>query len=59
VIAVSRTVTIVSAIDRVAPYLSDFTTTAQWDPHTAECARLQDGPVRGRGPRCPQGRNGY
>lgn len=45
-ITVRRTVTANVAIDRVAPYLSDFATTERWDPHTARCRRLDDGPVR-------------
>jgi len=30
----------------VAAYLSDFTNTANWDPHTEECVRLDNGPLR-------------
>ena len=42
----SRSVTVDRPIDRVAAFLSDFTTTAQWDPHTASCHRLDSGPLR-------------
>ena len=45
-ITVRRTVAVNVAIDRVAPYLSDFATTERWDPHTARCTRLDDGPIR-------------
>ena len=29
----------------VAPFLTDFTTTAEWDPHTQACSAVGDGPV--------------
>jgi len=38
-----RTVTVPTPIGRVAPYLSDFATTEEWDPHTESCRRLDDG----------------
>jgi hypothetical protein len=41
-ITVRRTVVVPAPLDRVAPYLSDFSTTERWDPHTARCTRLQD-----------------
>ena len=42
-IRVERTVTVDRPLDAVAHYLSDFRTTAQWDPHTAECTREDSG----------------
>lgn len=42
----SRTVTTDQPVEKVAAFLSDFTTTAQWDPHTVSCTRLDDGPLR-------------
>jgi carbon monoxide dehydrogenase subunit G len=41
----SRTVTTSQPVDKVAEFLSDFTTTAEWDPHTVSCTRLDDGPL--------------
>lgn len=41
-ITTRRTVVVPAPRDRVAPYLSDFSTTERWDPHTARCTRLQD-----------------
>jgi uncharacterized protein YndB with AHSA1/START domain len=41
----SRSVTVDRPIDKVARYLSDFSTTAEWDPHTASCRRLDSGPL--------------
>jgi carbon monoxide dehydrogenase subunit G len=38
-------VTTSQPVDKVADFLSDFTTTAEWDPHTTSCRRLDDGPV--------------
>lgn len=29
----------------VADYILDFTTSAEWDPHTVSCRRLDDGPL--------------
>jgi hypothetical protein len=46
VITVERTVTTHSNLERVASYLSDFTTTAERDPNTTACRHLDDGPVR-------------
>ena len=37
-----RAVWIDAPTDIVAAYLCDFTTTAQWDPHTLSCRRLSD-----------------
>jgi Polyketide cyclase / dehydrase and lipid transport len=45
VIIVTRTVHTAAPADRVAAYLSDFTTSATWDPHTAACRRVDDGPL--------------
>ncbi|MCW2527255.1 MAG: Polyketide cyclase/dehydrase [Pseudonocardiales bacterium] len=42
----SRDVTVDRPINAVAAYLCDFTTTAQWDPHTVSCRRLDDGPLQ-------------
>jgi carbon monoxide dehydrogenase subunit G len=42
---ISRTVTVDRPVDKVAAYLSDFSTSAEWDPHTVSCRRLNDGPV--------------
>jgi uncharacterized protein YndB with AHSA1/START domain len=36
----SRTVWTTTPVERVAAFLSDFTTTAEWDPHTVSCTRL-------------------
>jgi carbon monoxide dehydrogenase subunit G len=33
-------------IEQVATYLCDFTTTADWDPHTVRSSRRDSGPVR-------------
>jgi len=44
-IRVERTVTVDRPVDEVAKYLSDFRTTAQWDPHTASCERTDTGPL--------------
>lgn len=41
----SRTVTVDRPVEKVAAYLSDFTTTAEWDPHTVSCRRLDSGPL--------------
>ncbi len=41
----SRSVTVDQPVDKVAAYLSDFTSTADWDPHTVSCRRLDDGPL--------------
>ena len=40
-----RSLTVSTPLERVAGYLSDLTTTTQWDPHTVRCRRLDDGPV--------------
>ena len=44
-VTATRTVTADQPIDKVAAFLSDFTTTAEWDPHTVSCTQLDDGPV--------------
>jgi hypothetical protein len=44
-ITVERQIRTDRATDLVAHYLSDFRTTAQWDPHTVECTRLDTGPL--------------
>lgn len=41
----SRTVAVPRPLTRVAAYLEDFTSSAQWDPHTVSCRRLDEGPV--------------
>lgn len=41
----SRSVTVDRPIEKVAAFLSDFTSTAEWDPHTESCRRLDDGPL--------------
>jgi Polyketide cyclase / dehydrase and lipid transport len=43
VIEVVRSVRTTCPLDVVADYLSDFTTSAEWDPHTAACSRVGDG----------------
>jgi hypothetical protein len=43
---VSRTVTVDRELPVVAAFLSDFATSARWDPHTVSCRRLDDGPLR-------------
>lgn len=45
-ITVERSVDSDHAVAVVSAYLSDFTTTATWDPHTRSCTRLDDGPLR-------------
>jgi hypothetical protein len=42
-ITAERQVATAAPLSKVAAYLSDFTNTADWDPHTEECV-----PVRGR-----------
>ena len=42
----SRTVTVARPVEIVAAYLSDFSTSADWDPHTVSCRRLDEGPLR-------------
>lgn len=43
---ISRTVETLTSIDQVFPYLSDFTTTTEWDPGTVETRRVSgDGGV--------------
>lgn len=37
----SRTVWTAAPVERVAAFLSDFTTSAQWDPHTVSCTRTE------------------
>lgn len=41
----SRSVTVAQPVSRVADFLSDFSTSAEWDPHTVSCRRLDDGPL--------------
>jgi hypothetical protein len=43
--ATSRTVIVDRPVDKVAAYLSDFSTSAEWDPHTVTCRRLDAGPL--------------
>lgn len=42
----SRTVTVQRDRAAVADFILDFTTSAQWDPHTVRCERLDDGPLQ-------------
>lgn len=43
---IARTVETATPIDRVFPYLADFTTAAQWDPNTSKVERTSgDGGV--------------
>jgi hypothetical protein len=39
-----RSLTVSTPLERVADYLSDLTTSTQWDPHTVACVGLDDGP---------------
>lgn len=41
----SRVVTVAQPIEKVSAFLSDFSTTAEWDPHTKSCTRMDAGPV--------------
>lgn len=42
----SRTVSVDQPVEKVSAYLSDFTTSQEWDPHTVSCSRLDgDGPL--------------
>ncbi|MGN6609865.1 MAG: SRPBCC family protein [Jatrophihabitans sp.] len=45
-ITIERTVRTARPVGEVAKYLSDFRTTAQWDPHTKSCKRTDSGPLR-------------
>ncbi len=45
-ITVERTITTNADLEQVAAYLSDFSTTEQWDPNTASCRQIDAGPVR-------------
>jgi len=45
-IRLQRTVTVDRSVEDVSHYLSDFRTTAQWDPHTATCTREDMGALR-------------
>jgi len=45
VITIERTVRAQRPVDEVSHYLSDFRTTAQWDPHTHKCTRTDSGPL--------------
>lgn len=44
-ITVQRSVESGHPVSLVARYLCDFTSTAQWDPHTVKCVQVGDGPV--------------
>jgi carbon monoxide dehydrogenase subunit G len=44
-IEVTRRVRTSTPVELVSSYLSDFTTTVTWDPHTASCRRVDDGPI--------------
>jgi hypothetical protein len=41
-----REVSAPGPVEEVAEYLSDFRTTAEWDPHTQSCERPDPGPLR-------------
>ena len=43
--SLGRSITVDAPLDRVAEYLSDLTSSVEWDPHTVACRRLDDGPV--------------
>jgi carbon monoxide dehydrogenase subunit G len=43
--ALRRSLTVQAPVGRVAAYLSDLTTSVDWDPHTQSCTRLDDGPL--------------
>ncbi len=45
-ITIERQVVTATPFDRVTAYLSDFTNTADWDPHTEKCERLDSGPLQ-------------
>ncbi|MDQ3457477.1 MAG: SRPBCC family protein [Actinomycetota bacterium] len=45
-ITVEREVVTRAPLSKAAAYLSDFTNTAKWDPHTEECPRLDSGPLQ-------------
>ncbi len=45
-ITIERQVVTATPFDRVTAYLSDFANTADWDPHTEECQRLDGGPLQ-------------
>ena len=45
-IEVVRTVHTKTPIERVEPWLADFTTSQEWDPHTVTCERVDSGELR-------------
>jgi hypothetical protein len=45
VISIRRTVETEAELPLVFTYLSDFTSTTRWDPHTVNCRQLDPGPV--------------
>ena len=45
-IRISRAVETAAPLDRVAEFLTDFTTTAEWDPRTASCRRIDQAAPR-------------
>jgi carbon monoxide dehydrogenase subunit G len=46
VITVQRTVETPAPRAAVESYLTDFTSTVEWDPNTKDCRAVDDGPVR-------------
>jgi carbon monoxide dehydrogenase subunit G len=44
-ISLERTVDTKTPVGTVAEFLSDFSTTEQWDPGTVRCRQVGDGPV--------------
>jgi len=48
-ITIERKVRTPRPVDEVAAYLSDFSTTEQWDPHTKKCVRTDSGGPLGVG----------
>jgi carbon monoxide dehydrogenase subunit G len=46
VITVQRNVDTPAPREQVAAYLSDFSTSAEWDPNTKACRQVDDGPVQ-------------
>ena len=42
---ITRTVETRTPVEKVFSYLSDFTTTEEWDPGTESCTRTDSGPV--------------
>lgn len=45
-VTVRRTIQIPRGVEEVFAYLSDFTTTQEWDPGTVTTTRVDDGPLK-------------